>query len=140
MSTHTHGFRFKKGNVTKKALSAICLLLSREWGIDVIPEPITEGGLQILVPNGYKSIRFQFINNWPFIKGGEREDWINNNEEFIWQNNKIRGTFLKGFRGAIWSLQEVKDVVKAFELNGIEVFPSTIPNKQKLIGNGHLFF
>jgi len=134
MSTYIQGFRFKKGDITKKKISAVCSILSKSWGIDVIPEPITEGGIQVLVPIGYKSIRFQFIVNWPFIKGGEREGWIDDNENFIFHNIKNRGTMLKGFGGAVWNMTEIRDVVKAFEENKIEIFSSTLPKKKDLIG------
>lgn len=134
MSTYTPGFRFKKGDITKKKISAVCSILSKAWDIDVVPEPITEGGIQVLVPNGYKSIRFNFVNNWPFIKGGEREVWIDHNENFIWHNIKNKGTMLKAFGGAVWNLKEIRDVVKAFEENEVEIFSSTLPRQKDLIG------
>jgi hypothetical protein len=107
----------------------------------VIPEAITEGGLQILTKDfintgKYKSFRHHFINNiqytykYPFINHDESVKWLNNND-ILFPKILEADVTLKALYGApVWTINELKIFEKCFKEFGIQYIQMPETNKQ----------
>jgi hypothetical protein len=99
--------------LTKRGLLDICSHLTELWGVSVIPEKISEGGLQVM-GEGYKSIRFRSkTGRWPWIPSGLNDM---DDDAIIFPDLNGCRTFLKAFEGAgEWTRLQVSEVQGAFE-------------------------
>ena len=101
--------------------------------VEVVPEPITEGGLLIKYylnneysTQYYKTMRiinndkyYRRINNYPWVPGDCMKSW-QNNDEIVYKANRDAHTFLKAFDKANrWTSDEIKIFLKVFTNHGI---------------------
>lgn len=134
-------------NITKHEYITLCNILSNKLTelydetVIVIPEAITDGGLQILTKDfintgKYKSFRHHFINNircsykYPFINHDESVKWLNNND-ILFPKILEADVTLKAFYGApVWTIKELKIFNKCFKEFGIKYIQMPKINKQ----------
>ena len=110
--------------------------------LNVVPEPITEGGFKIkfypLNENNdvnendyYKSMRIintnklcECVNIYPFVERDYNETWFDNND-IVYKANKFAKTFLKAFYKANrWNRDELKIFLDVFNKHGIYLVDS----------------
>lgn len=99
----------KGGVLSKSGLERVCTQLSGMWGVLVVPEPITEGGLLVKCGIGYKSARIHSKTGvWPSIPNGLE---VLDSESIIYPDLTGGYTFLKALDGApAWSRSEIADL------------------------------
>jgi hypothetical protein len=145
MTTCTYGFNVKCfNNITKGQFINICRSISAHFSydqpIDMVPEPITEGG--ILFKGGgyghmyttgmwYKTMRIRMENvRWPMIDETTINEWTDNNE-ILYPAGTKGTTFLKAFSYAPgWTFGELTIFRSVFEAYGIQV--TKMPKKSAL--------
>jgi len=156
-TTRCSGFKFyipALRPLTTRRIARICDRLSswftEHYGAEYRfePEPISEGGLQIVAWPGkkeeqYKSMRFHIMNDrhtmadWPQIVPGKTiEEWRNNAPKNIF-SSPWGYTFFKAFDAPVWTRDEVAMIVSAFESFGYRVLRSSIPSGKKLGSSPH---
>ena len=145
--TNTIGFEFvinpqlQKGDFIK-----ICEELRERLStlenriIKVIPEPIAEGGIQLLFenPTYYKCMRL-CVNDWEYLRPDTYDKWTDNTDLVLWTNRNVRNNGipypnyirLKAYHNApIWTLEEVNVVKEIFQHYNIQV--KGLPKKRNL--------
>jgi hypothetical protein len=143
-------------SITTHDILAIIALLSKSLPTYIIvPEPITEGGIEFVDPNWrnrYKTIRFHSLSQkrktklisgrfkWPHIDDDIIHTW-KMSPSVLYQHDTIKplilNTFIKGFHGAVWTQQEIESVIRAFESVGFEVshkYSSKVPTGYGKLG------
>jgi hypothetical protein len=115
IATYKRGFTLRRGILNKRGLLGMCSFLTEEWGVSVVPEAVSEGGLRVM-GEGYKSIRFRSkTGRWPSIPSGL--DAMDEVDDTIFPSLKGCTTFLKAFEGApAWTRTEISDVKIAFQV------------------------
>jgi hypothetical protein len=169
--TYTDGFKMKMNrDLSRKDVAALCELLTIKlqemyttppWyglsarpsarPVQIVPEPITEGGLLFLGGSpdfsyagegtAYKTMRLSVSSrpgrpsarSWPYIHDRNScvEDWKTSDEIIFFQHDTVC-TFLKAFRGPVWTLHELRVFQECFEQFDIRVFTSSWPKKKDL--------
>lgn len=112
--TYEQGFRFKTTcSLTKGELISICDNLSAKWGVRVTPAKFCEGGLEVDVGVGHKSMRFSHMcKGWPWIP---TELDPKKDEDIVLSNMLGTRVFFKAFHGApVWTADEIEDIRMAF--------------------------
>jgi hypothetical protein len=112
-------------------------------GYSFVPEPISEGGIEMTswpgIPAEHrgmlKTVRFGGNNShgpgWPWISDTTLQSWRNDQAATnVWQ--RAKGTFvLKAFHGApVWTPEEVRKLVSAFEGTGFKCTKTKISAKK----------
>jgi hypothetical protein len=131
--TYTPGDHFKYHNkmspITKKKIMLICDELSSRFGggCKFLPEPITEGGIEMVdwrdkKPKEYKTIRLHGIGKWPWVVHETVEnDWKNSDDVISDYPVEIH-TWLKAFDGApCWTNHELNIIREVFEDYGFSL-------------------
>lgn len=132
--THCSGPKFDTaGEVTTQTIAAVIRNLQEKFGPGyyVVPEPITEGGIQIQSWPGkpadasytmIQTARFAEIQpgagRWPHIGPTTLSAWQTEPTTLIWR--QTNGHFyLKALNGApVWTPEEVKKLADAFSSQG----------------------
>lgn len=152
--TYTHGLLFiskTKRQITKHDIYLLCLKLQEKLGAGykIMPEAITEGGIEFVdYPNKkkdeYKSMRMRSSCNGVGRRGWTQipmdfklEDWKNNNDSlytlFEGEKKLQISTFLKAFHGApVWTKEELLHIADIFQEFGFTYIKSSMPKKKWL--------
>ncbi len=119
-STYTDGPTYKvKYDITRRDFYNMCQKLSERLDLKVYPEGISEGGIHIMAPIGYKSVRLHRIKDYPYITSEESDDWATDNTVLINTGSKL-DTTLKAFYGApVFTIKELKIIDEEFEKIGL---------------------
>lgn len=133
LSTYRNGFRMKvpaEGFATTQ-MPLIYEQCTALFGVPCKASDAVEGGIDILVPTGKKTMRF-----WIKPRRGSYE--IINFTKYERDGSVIpRGaevqTFLKAFHGApVWTVAELRSLQKIFETYGFKILKTTFPSEDSL--------
>lgn len=140
--TATVGPTYEIGELTTKSVVSLLDSLHESFGPGYTfgPEPITEGGIQMLsTPDGplrrpmLKTARFLIgkrHGRWPFITPNTIEGWRRQPGQEIWNNAEGELYFKAYFGAPVWTPEEVKKLVVSLTEVGFKCKKTRISAKR----------
>lgn len=138
--------------VTTKTMVRLIDALKHHFGpgYEFAPEPISEGGIQMIhwpeqtdEPRGtFKTFRFHMDSSqrWPWIGPETLSEWRDGRDEIIWdvRATPLKGSlFFKAFYGApCWTQESIALIVKSLTEVGFKCAKKGMPTKRALVSNG----